>query len=215
MINRRRVRIYVAGPLSTGDRLKNLQNATDAGHQLIKLGYAPLIPHLTHYMDNDDSLYGSETWLSIDLPWLAVSDAILRLPGASNGADIEVNYANELGIPVFTSIDELKKTDPTKGEEQFHTLLNKLGKLHAKKQQDYGKFNDPYSNVRASEDFGIRGWIGAMVRANDKVRRIQKFAKDGELANEAVEDSFLDLAVYSLIGLILFLEEKNDGARQV
>jgi hypothetical protein len=46
-----------------------------------------------------------------------------------------------------------------------------------------------------------------MVRANDKVKRLQKLAKEGSLANEAARDSFMDLAVYALLALILF-EEK-------
>jgi stalled ribosome alternative rescue factor ArfA len=46
-----------------------------------------------------------------------------------------------------------------------------------------------------------------MVRANDKIKRLQKYAHTGELANESVEDSFKDLAVYSLIALDLFRQE--------
>jgi hypothetical protein len=45
-----------------------------------------------------------------------------------------------------------------------------------------------------------------MVRATDKVRRLQKFAREGKLANEAVEDSFRDLAVYAVIALVLYEE---------
>jgi hypothetical protein len=48
-----------------------------------------------------------------------------------------------------------------------------------------------------------------MIRANDKIRRLQTYAKTGLLANEGVRDSFLDLAVYSLIGLVLFEEEES------
>ena len=81
--------------------------------------------------------------------------------------------------------------------------------MHNKKQLDYGRTGDPFANVRASADFGIPGWVGCMVRANDKMRRIQKAASGGELANESVEDSLLDLAVYSIIGLVLYREAQN------
>jgi hypothetical protein len=47
-----------------------------------------------------------------------------------------------------------------------------------------------------------------MVRANDKVKRLQKFAREGNLKNESARDSFMDLAVYSLIALVLFEEEE-------
>ena len=45
-----------------------------------------------------------------------------------------------------------------------------------------------------------------MVRANDKVKRLQNFARKGSLANESAEDSFDDLAVYAIIGKVLYRE---------
>lgn len=92
------------------------------------------------------------------------------------------------------------------GDPRFHAALARLGELHDRKQADYGQEGDPFANVRGSEEWGIPGWIGAMVRANDKVRRLQTFAKRGTLANEGVVDSFEDLAVYAIIGKILYEE---------
>lgn len=96
------------------------------------------------------------------------------------------------------------------GSARFHEILGELGDLHDKKQKDYGTPADPFANVRASADFGIPAWVGSMVRANDKMVRIQKAAKGGQLSNEALEDSLRDLAVYAVIGLCL-LEEGNQG----
>jgi hypothetical protein len=81
-----------------------------------------------------------------------------------------------------------------------------LGELHDKKQRDYGTDTDPFANVRGSEEWGVTSWVGALFRATDKLRRLQKFAREGKLANEAVEDSFRDLAVYTIIALVLFEE---------
>ena len=94
------------------------------------------------------------------------------------------------------------------GDPRFHRILRELGELHDKKQADYGADDDPFANVRASEEWGLPAWVGAMVRANDKVRRLQTYAKKGTLANEGVKDSFLDLAVYAIIGYILFEEQE-------
>ena len=96
------------------------------------------------------------------------------------------------------------------GSREFHEELEKLGKLHDRKQQDYGTDTDPFANVRASEDFGVAAWMGCLIRMNDKVQRLKTFCKTGELSNEGVEDSLQDLAVYSLIALCLF-KEKKDG----
>jgi hypothetical protein len=84
------------------------------------------------------------------------------------------------------------------------------------KQSDYGAEEDPFANIRASEQFGVPAWVGAIIRGNDKMRRITKAVKQalaGEkvsLSNEGLEDSFDDLAVYSLIAKILY-RETEDG----
>jgi len=95
---------------------------------------------------------------------------------------------------------------------RFHELLKQAGELHDKKQGDYGKGNDPFANVRSSSEWGISGWVGAMVRLNDKVKRLQKLAqKQGKLVNEPAKDSFMDIAVYALIAYVLFEEEEKSG----
>lgn len=95
-----------------------------------------------------------------------------------------------------------------RGSAKFHALLKEIGDLHDKKQQDYGQANDPFANVRGASDYGVAPWVGAMIRATDKVRRLMKYATSGKLSNESARDSFLDLAVYALIALLLW-EETN------
>jgi hypothetical protein len=90
--------------------------------------------------------------------------------------------------------------------ERFHQLLKEAGELHDQKQADYGRDSDPFANVRASTEWGIPAWQGAMIRANDKIRRLQTFAIKGELANESVVDAFMDLAVYAIIARCLYEE---------
>ena len=94
------------------------------------------------------------------------------------------------------------------GAARFHEIIKELGDLHDKKQADYGRDGDSFANIRASEEWGIPAWVGAMVRATDKVRRLQRFAQRGSLMNEGAEDSLRDIAVYAIIALVL-LEEKK------
>lgn len=101
---------------------------------------------------------------------------------------------------------------PVFGDPRFLAALEEVRAMHIKKSQDYGSSlsGDPLANIRASTEFGIPGWVGAMVRANDKVHRIKEFSRKGTLANEGVRDSLLDLAAYSLIALVLY-DELTDG----
>lgn len=92
---------------------------------------------------------------------------------------------------------------------QFVAVLDKLEALHRQKQNDYGTNVDPYANVRASEAFGLPAWIGVAIRMQDKMKRLQtastQHIQTGEvhLSNETLEDTFMDLAVYGIIGLIM------------
>lgn len=95
------------------------------------------------------------------------------------------------------------------GDKRFHDLLKEIGELHDRKQEDYGRSEDPFANVRASSDWGVPAWVGALIRGTDKVKRLQKAARGGTMANESVEDSMMDLAVYALIALILYREEMD------
>lgn len=96
------------------------------------------------------------------------------------------------------------------GSIRFHELLNELGELHDRKQADYGQDDDPFANVRSSAKWNVPAWIGALIRLNDKVVRLQSFAQKGNLVNESAEDSLRDIAVYALIALVLLEEDKND-----
>ena len=96
--------------------------------------------------------------------------------------------------------------------QPFKDVLDELDDMQNRKGKDYGTLGDPLANVRASEDFGVPAWLGCAVRANDKMRRIQTAGRQQlttgqvSLANESVEDSLLDLAVYAIHALRLFRE---------
>jgi hypothetical protein len=114
-----RTRVYVAGPIAIGDLRENIDHAREAGHALLKAGYAPLVPHLSCYWSGDTpevTPKGTchEDWMGVDLPWVGVAHAVLRLPGVSKGADTECEYALSRGIRVFYRIEDLLQWLPTK-----------------------------------------------------------------------------------------------------
>lgn len=127
-------------------------------------------------------------------------------PGSSNQGPYEAVF-----IPMQHSTADIeraiKKVSRHPLSQRFHQLLSEAGEMHDRKQEDYGLDNDPFHNVRSSSDFGVPGWVGCMIRADDKMKRLKKFSQKGELRNESVADSFMDLAVYALIGLVLYEEE--------
>ena len=124
----RKKKAYIAGPISKGCLLRNVNQATAAFVALAKAGLAPFCPHWSAYSKEafffpgvqsvDTRVFCEATrfgntemthadWMGVDLPWVEVSDAVLRLPGESTGADLEVTHAIKCGIPVFYDIEEL------------------------------------------------------------------------------------------------------------
>jgi hypothetical protein len=100
-------------------------------------------------------------------------------------------------------------TEWQRQSDRYHDMLEEIGKLHDKKGRDYGRDEDQYANLRASEQWGIPAWQGALMRQCDKIARIQTFVIKGKLENESLEDSLWDNAVYALNGLALWLEKNK------
>ena len=99
-------KIFVSGPYTKGDVAVNVKNAIDVANKLIDLGFAPYCPHLTHFLHMIKPQDYTK-WLELDNEYLKVCDAVLRIPGDSNGADLEVQLALRLKIPVFYNLEEL------------------------------------------------------------------------------------------------------------
>jgi hypothetical protein len=178
----------------------------------MKAGFAPFCPHLTCYMGGDTPEVlpcgtTHDNWYDIDLPWVEVSQAVLRLPGESIGADKETVLATSLGIPVYNTLQSLIEDklilESGVGHKGFLKTLEEMKKLHIKKSADYGSDKDPLDNINSAAGLGIEPWRAALIRWQDKVNRIKNYCKKGALKNETVEDSLLDCAAYALIALAL------------
>lgn len=100
------IRVYVAGPYSIGNQEFNAKSMIDTSQMLLTLGYTPYCPLLTHWWHLEHPLEWAE-WMRYHLKWLNVCDCLYRMAGESVGADIEVEYAKKIGIPVYYNMDQL------------------------------------------------------------------------------------------------------------
>lgn len=100
------MRIYVAAPYTWGDTALNVRKAIAAGDRLLEMGHIPFIPHLSHFW-HCISPKTEDVWLKIDQDWLTICDALLRLPGESKGADLEVELAKKLCLFVYYSLEDI------------------------------------------------------------------------------------------------------------
>lgn len=96
--------VYLAGPYTHPDPAENVRRTVLLAEQLAESGVmVPYVPHLTHLW-HLIAPRPIEFWYAYDLHILQRCDAVLRLEGASEGADNEVVEAFRLGLPVFDDV---------------------------------------------------------------------------------------------------------------
>ena len=91
--------------------------------------------------------------------------------------------------------------------EAYHRALSIVGA----KNHDYSSDEDPFSNFRECEGFGVPAAWGVMVRLSDKFARLKNFFRKGTLLvrDESVEDTLIDIMNYAAILYALLKEEKT------
>ena len=100
--------LYVSGPISNGGSLniwqqkEHVRFSTEISFELIRRGYSVYCPHWSLLAEEliHDKLPHNK-WIENDLPWVAKSDAVYRLPGESVGAELECGMARTCEIPIF------------------------------------------------------------------------------------------------------------------
>ena len=101
--------VYVAGPYTRPDPVENTHRVIELASELVNEGLiTPLVPHLTllwHLV----SPRPLDFWYEYDIATLARCDAVFRMEGESEGADREVKFAQEAGLPVFTDLGDLRE----------------------------------------------------------------------------------------------------------
>jgi hypothetical protein len=108
-----------------------------------------------------------------------------------------------IAFPLGTErVAELRASRPLPRNEAFHALLTRMGETHDKKNQDYadtanGRY---YSNFEsAAQVAGCTVDTVFRVLIGIKLARLDELLKGKEAQNESLEDSLLDLSVYSAL----------------
>ena len=94
--------------------------------------------------------------------------------------------------------------------DKFDFLLVELRELHNRKKSDYSNPKDRFSNFRiAGEYAGIPTEKTFEVLLGVKQARLIELNQPGrEIKNESIEDTLMDRAVYSILALLYWRENK-------
>ena len=107
-------KVYVAGDYSADnviDVLKNIGRGREACAELFSYVFAVFCPwhDASYVIDKPYYHHDKLRFYDASMEWLRVSDAVYVISGEGKGGgvDAEIKIANELGIPVFRTLDEL------------------------------------------------------------------------------------------------------------
>lgn len=107
-----------------------------------------------------------------------------------NGEEFYEYRRSLQGDPYEAMFAELGlQTDMAK--EAFKIICENVRVMDTK-QQDYGS-----NNISAFGEFGV------LVRLNDKIERLKNLNKMPSVKNEAIDDTYLDIANYAVIAMLI------------
>ena len=109
---KQQLKVYVAGPYTTSDpekRSENMRKAREIGTKIMQLGHHPYVPHTHTGTWEDSAEIDYEAFMQLHFTILEKwADAFFFI-GSSPGADREKAKAEQMGMPVFTTIEQFKE----------------------------------------------------------------------------------------------------------
>lgn len=147
---------YVAGKYSAHSieqRDKNIAAADLIGRALVAKGYAAIVPHNNTTAWEFDGRFTHETFMRLDLTILERCDLLVTVDDwkESVGAQREVLWAKDNGIPVYHSLSEV----PDVESFQFDCTSELIGQLYARRRlgvERYGVPLRPHNGRDAQRD---------------------------------------------------------------
>lgn len=114
--------IMVAGPYRTGtrtaeERARNLRVLNEIAHEILQLGHVPVVGVnlALPIIEAAGEEHYDEIMPPLSLALAERCDAVIRVGGASIGADREVERMRERGGMVFTSVAEVPRLEDGRG----------------------------------------------------------------------------------------------------
>lgn len=218
--------IYLAGPYQPFELEEmaftvedNVASATRIAAEVFDAGHVPITPHLLSHepaQHTEADALDTSFWYEVTMDMARRCDAMLMLPywEASVGATEEREYAERVGMPVYEyKSDGIPDVHPTEQRcpEQvvaFIETVMQMYRVHLDKNADYSP-----ANILGP------GEIGLATRLWDKITRLLNLygfevhiekagtmdvnALQRDPKNESLDDTYLDVAVYGIIGMLL------------
>jgi hypothetical protein len=97
-------------------------------------------------------------------------------------------------------------------QERFKQFLKVMEEVHETKNHQYAGENGYLSNLKMCEAMQIPAYKGVIVRMTDKMARLMNLSNsEGSELQKEITDAFVDMGVYSGMGLIAYEDFLSGG----
>lgn len=106
------MRIYIAGKYTDKNTAKikqNIERAKNVAIEIQRLGHQPYCPHTHTGLFEKTNYTTYETMMKLHTTFLELWAEALIIISHSKGANQELKIAQQLGLPIYTNIEEIKQ----------------------------------------------------------------------------------------------------------
>jgi hypothetical protein len=144
-------------------------------------------------------------------------NAIARLVQPANSTDFSPTFDTDKPFSIDAIAQVVLKGHPETWNGRFYfKFAQRLIETFIRKNTDYAGTAQPdaLANFKKSNELGISTLKGILVRCTDKWSRINTLVSEnrpGEVKDESLEDTLLDMANYLIIAAMAIEDAKRDS----
>jgi hypothetical protein len=117
------------------------------------------------------------------------STTVKNVKGKLSKTDVEIKFEEE--YPILS--------------EEFKNIQDEMYKMFAAKHMDYGLQNISLGGDLSNKNDKLYSLTGLAIRLTDKISRLRNLLINGKnyVKGEGMEDTFIDVANYGIIGMLV------------
>jgi hypothetical protein len=164
------------------------------------------------HLDRIEKTY--RPWRNASISPVVLQELELHLKEIGRISAAQDAYSYKQSRVILTSLDYIaRRCFDLLNTDDYPQLFKDIEDLHNRKNKGYAGVGatDAWANFRMAQWFHITPFSGCMVRITDKFIRIVNLSKhpEADQVGESITDTLYDLAIYCLIAMCLWEEERE------
>ena len=119
--------------------------------------------------------------------------------------EVEFKTTKTRKLPKYDAVISLFENEYPELSKEFKDIQKEMYSMFARKHMDYGLNNIALGGDLSNQEDKKFSLTGLTIRLTDKISRLKNLLVNGKnfVKNESMEDTFIDIANYGIIGLLV------------